>query len=237
MDLNRIIANMSKMLRRLLGADIHLSTWLADELDRVRVDCGQIEQVILNLTVNARDAMPNGGNLTIETFNLQVGTDVAAGNTDIVPGRYAVLAVRDTGHGMNELTLKRLFEPFFTTKEQGKGTGLGLATVHGIVRQSGGHITVSSVVGEGSVFHIYLPAIDAPLAVPKPRVVAVQPARATETILLVEDEDGVREFARRTLVPHGYNVLTARNGVDASKPASAFAIPFICSSAIKSCRA
>ena len=223
MNLNSIIEKMNKLLRRLLGADIQLTTRFADALEHVRVDCGQIEQVILNLTVNAHDAMPTGGSLTIETFNLQLGADVAVGNTDIVPGRYAVLAVRDSGHGMNELTLRRIFEPFFTTKEQGKGTGLGLATVHGIVRQSGGHITVSSAVGEGTVFHIYLPAVDEPLASPKAEVVTLQPSRGTETILLAEDEDGVREFIRRTLAHHGYKVLTARDGVDALRVSDASA--------------
>ena len=159
--LNQTVANLSKMLNRLLGDNIQIAVRLADNLKRVRIDPSQIEQVIMNLAVNARDAMPNGGTLTLETFNLTVEEEVAARNPDVKPGLYAVLAVRDTGCGMDEAVLRQIFEPFFTTKELGKGTGLGLATVHGIVRQSNGHITVSSEVGKGTVFHIYLPAHEA----------------------------------------------------------------------------
>ncbi len=156
--LNHTVSNMSKMLNRLLGNDVQMIVRLADDLHRVQIDPSQIEQVIMNLAVNARDAMPQGGTLTLETFNLLVEEDVAAHNPEIKPGEYAVLAVRDSGSGMDEGVLRQIFEPFFTTKEPGKGTGLGLATVHGIVRQSGGHITVSSELGKGTVFHIYLPA-------------------------------------------------------------------------------
>ena len=155
--LNKIVSNMSKMLARLLGNNIHMGLRLADDLERVKIDPSQLEQVIMNLAVNARDAMPKGGTLTLETFNLLVEEDVTAHNPDMKPGNYAVLTVRDTGSGMDEGVLRKIFEPFFTTKELGKGTGLGLATVHGIVRQSGGHITVSSELGKGTVFHIYLP--------------------------------------------------------------------------------
>ena len=156
--LNAVVSNMSKMLERLLGDDVLMTISLADDLDSVLIDLSRIEQVIMNLAVNARDAMPRGGCLTIETFNLLLGEDDTAQNSEITPGRYVVLAMRDTGSGMDETVLRQIFEPFFTTKEMGKGTGLGLATVHGIVRQSGGHITVASEVGKGSVFHIYLPA-------------------------------------------------------------------------------
>jgi signal transduction histidine kinase len=159
--LNKTVSTMSKMLGRLLGADIKITVRLADDLEPVKIDPSQIEQVILNLAVNARDAMADGGCLTIETFNLLVDDEVTAKNPDIRPGKYAVLSVRDTGCGMNEVVLRQIFEPFFTTKELGKGTGLGLATVHGIVRQSGGHITVSSTVGQGTVFHLYLPRASA----------------------------------------------------------------------------
>ena len=164
--LNTTVSAMSKMLGRLLGADIKITVRLADDLEPVKIDPSQIEQVILNLAVNARDAMPDGGCLTIETFNLLVDEEVTAKNPDIRPGKYVVLSVRDTGSGMNEAVLRQIFEPFFTTKELGKGTGLGLATVHGIVRQSGGHITVSSTVGQGTVFHLYFPVYAPPAQKP-----------------------------------------------------------------------
>jgi len=214
-QLNAVISNVSRILSRLLGDDIQLVTRLSNDLERIKFDPGQIEQVILNLSVNARDAMPKGGCLTIETFNLQLETDVTEINPDIVPGNYVVLAVRDTGCGMDESTLRQVFEPFFTTKEIGKGTGLGLATVHGIVRQSGGHITVSSVVGEGTVFHIYLPAANEPLSAPKTPPLESGFLGGTETILLVEDEESVRDFTQRTLAIHGYQMLVARNGIEA----------------------
>jgi signal transduction histidine kinase len=167
-NLNEHIGNLSKMLRRLIGDDIRLVTRLADTLDRVKIDPSQFEQVLMNLAVNARDAMATGGTLTIETLNLRVAADLVSGNPDVTPGNYAVISVRDTGSGMNTETLARVFEPFFTTKEQGKGTGLGLATVHGIVHKAGGHITVSSAPGQGTVFHIYLPSVEAKLLETKP---------------------------------------------------------------------
>ena len=158
LNLNNVVTNLGKILERLLGSGVQIRMALADIIGTVSIDRSRIEQVIMNLAVNARDAMPAGGTLTIETFNMQVGAEVAAQNPEIRPGNYVVLAMRDTGCGMDQTVLRRIFEPFFTTKEIGKGTGLGLATVHGIVRQSGGHITVSSEVGKGTVFHIYLPA-------------------------------------------------------------------------------
>jgi signal transduction histidine kinase len=156
--LNTVVTNMSKMLERLLGTEVRIHLSLAEDVGRVVIDRTRIEQVIMNLAVNSRDAMPRGGVLTIETFNMKVGADVAARNPEIQPGNFVVLVVRDSGCGMDENVLRQIFEPFFTTKEIGKGTGLGLATVHGIVRQSGGHITVSSEIGIETVFHIYLPA-------------------------------------------------------------------------------
>jgi signal transduction histidine kinase/HD-like signal output (HDOD) protein len=162
MSLNTTVSSVSKMLGRLLGDHIQVTVRLADDLALVKMDPGQLEQVIMNLAVNARDAMPKGGTLTIETFNLLVEEDDAAGNPDMQPGKYVVLVVRDTGCGMDESVLRQVFEPFFTTKEAGKGTGLGLATVHGIVRQSGGYITVSSEVGHGTVFHLYFPVAQPP---------------------------------------------------------------------------
>ena len=215
MNLNFTVSNMSNMLVRLLGADIALVERLADDLDLVKADFSQVEQVILNLAVNARDAMPAGGTLTIETFNLQLGDDVASKNPDIQPGRYVVLAMRDTGCGMDEKVMRQIFEPFFTTKENGKGTGLGLATVHGIVAQSGGHVTASSEVGRGTVFHIYLPASQGPSRTPKPEPCPTSLAGGGESILLAEDKDDVRAFARRALQTNGYKVLEARDGEDA----------------------
>jgi signal transduction histidine kinase len=215
MNLNATIANMSKMLRRLLGSDIALVERLADDLALVKADFSQMEQVILNLAVNARDAMATGGTLTIETFNLHLGEDVAAQNPDIRPGPYAVIAVRDTGCGMDEAVRRQIFEPFFTTKENGKGTGLGLATAHGIVRQSGGHISVSSELGRGAVFHIYLPAAQEPMPAPKPAAGPSALTGGTETILLADDADDVRAFTRRALNAHGYRVLEACDGEDA----------------------
>ena len=159
LDLNAVVSNMYKMLERLIGTNITLTMRLAGDLNLVTIDPSQLGQVILNLAVNARDAMPDGGALTIETFNLNVTEEVASVDAGILPGPYAVITVRDTGCGMDETVRRQVFEPFFTTKGVGKGTGLGLATVHGIVRQSGGHITVSSQVGHGTVFHVYLPTV------------------------------------------------------------------------------
>lgn len=214
-NLNTIVSDMSRMLRRLLGSDIQLVTRLADDLALVTIDPSQLSQVIMNLAVNARDAMPGGGALTIETFNLDLDAHDAPVNSNIQAGRYTVIAVRDSGCGMDKSTLQQIFEPFFTTKDNGKGTGLGLATVHGIVEQSGGAITVTSEVGAGTVFHIYLPVEEQP----KPAVVVPprdsESLHGTETILVAEDQDEVREYARRSLELFGYKVLPARNGRDA----------------------
>jgi two-component system, cell cycle sensor histidine kinase and response regulator CckA len=214
-DLNQIVASIERMLRRLVGEDIELEQVLASDLGMVRADPGQIEQVIMNLVVNARDAMPSGGKLTIETSNVEVDESHAATDLALPPGRYAMLAVSDTGCGMDAATRQRLFEPFFTTKAKGEGTGLGLSTVYGIVRQSGGNIFAYSELGIGTTFKIYLPrlvgeAAGRPVDVPSPR-----PAVGRETILLVEDEDAVRKVAVRMLQTAGYRVLAAANGGEA----------------------
>jgi PAS domain S-box-containing protein len=215
LDLNAVISNLEKMLRRLIGEDITLRTFLASSLGRVKADPGQIEQVIMNLAVNARDAMPLGGNLTIETSNFELDEGLTHHLATMRPGPHVMVAVSDTGVGMNSETKDHIFEPFFTTKEKGKGTGLGLATVYGIVKQSEGSIWVYSEVGHGTVFKIYLPTVSEGQAlVASPGAVADR-ALATETILVVEDEDGVRSLIRLELASFGYNVLDTDDGAKA----------------------
>ena len=215
LDPNGLVADMDKMLRRLIGEDVELRTVLADRVGAIKGDGGQLEQVIMNLAVNARDAMPAGGKLTIETANAELDEAYAHSHEPVRPGPYVMLAMSDTGSGMSEEVKARLFEPFFTTKEAGKGTGLGLATVYGIVKQSGGYIWVYSEVGKGTTFKVYLPRVEeVPEARPaRPR--RVEPARGTETVLLVEDEDMVRTLARTALLRYGYQVLEAANGGEA----------------------
>jgi two-component system cell cycle sensor histidine kinase/response regulator CckA len=214
LDLNYVVAEMDRMLRRLIGEHIALVTVLAPGLGRVRADPNQIEQVIVNLAVNARDAMPNGGNLTIETANAELDATFAQAHLGAVPGPYAMIAVTDSGAGMDATVRAHLFEPFFTTKEVGKGTGLGLATVYGIVKQSGGYISVYSELGRGSSFKIYLPRIQASEAEdPSPPKAGVE--RGSETILVVEDEAAVLALGRRALEAQGYVVLAASDGTDA----------------------
>jgi len=225
LNLNDLIANLEKMLRRLIGEDIVLVTDLASDLWRVKADPGQIEQVLLNLAVNSRDAMPQGGRLTITTANAVLDQDLLRINGQSRSGDAVLLSVHDTGCGMDEVTRARIFEPFFTTKEVGKGTGLGLATVYGIVSQSNGHIEVSSEVGHGTTFHIYLPrhqesAIPAGGTAPGP----LEP-RGTETVLLVEDEDMVRNLLRDVLMQAGYSVLEARHGVEAVRVCEQYGAP------------
>ena len=212
LDVNAIVANMDKMLRRLLGEDVALVTHLAADLGPVSADPGQLEQVLLNLAVNARDAMPQGGRLTIETANVFLTEEYAERHHRLPPGPYVLLAVSDTGVGMDEITQKHLFEPFFTTKEVGKGTGLGLATVYGIVKQSGGYIWVYSEPGRGTTLKVYLPRVPGaaeplPVAVESPEL-----RRGTETVLLVEDAAPVRSLARKGLESYGYQVLEAADG-------------------------
>jgi two-component system cell cycle sensor histidine kinase/response regulator CckA len=215
-DLNGICAGIEAMLRRVIGEDVEFTSVAGPKLLKIMVDPGQMEQVIMNLAVNARDAMPEGGTLTIETANVTLDArDEALSGTK--PGPHVMLTVTDTGVGMDTTTQARMFEPFFTTKEVGKGTGLGLSTVFGIVKQSGGTISASSVVGRGTVFRIYFPVTDASdSSVSRPvAVVPDGPLRGTGTILVVEDEERVRNLACIILRKYGYQVLEAPNGADA----------------------
>ncbi|MBX3399372.1 MAG: PAS domain S-box protein [Gemmataceae bacterium] len=215
LSLNSIVIDTEKMLRRLIGEDILLATNLAPNLGKVRVDPGQIEQVLVNLAVNARDAMPRGGHLTLETMAVTLDANYCRAYSDLVPGEYILLAVSDNGTGMDEATQSRIFEPFFTTKPVGHGTGLGLATVHGIVKQSRGHVAVYSEPGHGTTFKVYLPKVSA--AASTPRIVAAPAPMppGTETVLLVEDENAVRALGRHILRNCGYVVLDSANGKDA----------------------
>jgi PAS domain S-box-containing protein len=209
LDLNAVVADMEKMLRRLIGEDIELVTVQQPGLGAVRADPAQIEQVMLNLAVNARDAMPHGGKLIIETANQDFDESYARSHVAFKPGSYVMLAVNDTGVGMDEYTRAHIFEPFFTTKEKGKGTGLGLATVYGIVKQSDGYIWVYSEPGQGTSFKIYLPRrVEVPMAFPKVAAPRIQ-LKGSETVLVVEDEDGVRTFVCGILKSAGYSVLGA----------------------------
>ena len=220
LDLNEVVTGMDRMLCRLIGEDVALVAICGPDLGRVKADPGQIEQVIVNLAVNARDAMPEGGQLTIETANVEVEEGGAIGRPGVSAGAYVMLAVRDTGHGMDAETQSHLFEPFFTTKETGKGTGLGLSTVYGIVKQAGGDIRVQSEPGKGSTFEIYFPRTDQdPEWEYSGRAVPV--GRGTETILLVEDEPQVRTLTARTLRAAGYEVLEAPDGEEALRVAAA----------------
>jgi len=214
-DLNDIINKMDNMIRRLIGEDIRFRTKATPGLGKVKVDPGQMDQVIMNLVVNARDAMPTGGQLTIETGNVDLGEQYAREHLGVTPGPHVMLAVSDTGTGMDKATQDRIFEPFFTTKEQGKGTGLGLATAFGIVQQNGGNIWVYSELGKGATFKIYFPQTaesELPVAAP-----AQPPAivRGTETILLVEDDEQLRVVVREVLEKNGYRVIEAPQGDDA----------------------
>ncbi|MBZ5535004.1 MAG: PAS domain S-box protein [Acidobacteriia bacterium] len=217
LDLNLIADAMNGMLHRLVGEDIELVTHLDPSLGRVKADAGQMEQVIMNLVVNARDAMPQGGRLIIETRNVELEESFAHRRLAYNPGPYVMLAVSDTGVGMNKETQDRIFEPFFTTKERGKGTGLGLSTVFGIVKQSAGNVSVYSEPGRGTTIKIYLPRVEEPLSETQKQKSPVFPRRGSETILLVEDEGGVRALVRETLEMNGYTVLEARNSKEAVK--------------------
>ena len=223
-DLNAVVKQTESLLHRLIGEDVRLVSHLAPELRPVRVHPGQMEQVLLNLAVNARDAMPQGGLLTIETENVDLQEPLTVGAEALGPGRYVLLAVSDNGMGMDRQTRQRVFEPFFTTKEPGRGTGLGLSTVYGIVRQSGGHIWLYSEPGHGACFRIYLPQADGPASVagsPETGTAPVRAGRGTETVLVVEDEPAVRELTRQVLRLHGYDVLDAANGGEAMAVAAA----------------
>src|SRR5216110_3175322 len=218
-DLNALVLDMDKLLRRLIGEDVELATVLDPTLGRVTADPGQLEQVIVNLAVNARDAMPQGGKLTLETKNVDLDADYPTDRVTIPAGRYVMLAVTDTGTGMDAQTKARIFEPFFTTKAVGKGTGLGLATVYGAVQQSGGHIWLYSEVGQGTSFKIYLPRVDAVHA-PAPVAEAAVVLDGSETVLVAEDEDAVRQIIEKALQARGYKVMVARDGSEALALAS-----------------
>jgi len=215
MNLNGVVEDMGRLLPRLIGEDIELVMRTAADLGAVRADASQMEQVIMNLAVNARDAMPNGGRLLIETSNEELDRAYSAVHPAIQQGRYVLLAVSDTGTGMDAETQAHIFEPFFTTKEQGKGTGLGLATVYGVVKQSGGFIWVYSEVGKGTSFKIYLPRVDQPVEKTGSVQASAEAPRGTGTILLTEDEQDVREVAREFLESGGYTVIEARDGAEA----------------------
>jgi len=208
LDLNELLTDIDKLLRRLLREDIDMVTKLDPRLGAVRADSGQLEQVVVNLAVNARDAMPGGGRLTIETRNAELDEAYTREHVPVRPGRYVMFALSDTGTGMSPETMAHVFEPFFTTKEAGKGTGLGLATVYGIVKQSGGYVWCYSELGHGTTFTVYLPRVDEPVD-PLPVRVAARSTRGSETVLVVEDEPGLRALTRRLLEKHGYTVLEA----------------------------
>lgn len=217
LDLNASVEGLDKLLSRLMGAHIQMTTEYGKHLGTVKADPSQIEQVIMNLVVNARDAMPNGGRLTIETSNVELDANYARDHVTVRPGRYVMLAVSDTGIGMEPETLAHIFEPFYTTKGGGRGTGLGLSTVYGIVKQSGGYIWVYSEPGKGTAFKVYLPRVEEEVA--PVSATTEQPAnrRGTETVLLVEDEEAVRELTRTILAQEGYSVLVAKNAEHAEQ--------------------
>jgi len=215
LDLNGIVANLSKMLHRLIREDIALTTALDPALKPTKADPGQVEQVLMNLVVNARDAMPKGGKLVIGTANVELDETFCRLHDGARPGHYVALSATDTGSGMDAAVKTRIFEPFFTTKKQGEGTGLGLATVYGIVKQSGGYIEVESEVGKGTTFRIYLPRAEESAQAERAAAPVPETRRAKETILLAEDLDAVRDVVRELLEAQGYKVLAARQGVEA----------------------
>ena len=224
-NLNETVAEVEKMLRRLIGEDVILASNLDHSLQPVRVDPGQIEQVLVNLAVNARDAMPSGGQLTIETRNVVWTEEYCRVHLGFMPGRYVMISMTDTGCGMTPEVKRRVFEPFFTTKGAGKGTGLGLATVFGIVRQSGGQVNVYSEVNVGTSLQVYLPAIDQTDDVTPTRENLDAMRMGSETIPLVEDEEAVRKIAKLALESHGYTVIEASSGADALNLAEKTARP------------
>jgi signal transduction histidine kinase/CheY-like chemotaxis protein len=211
-DVNSIVEDMERLLRPLIGEDIELTTKLGSDGGHTRADAGQLEQVLMNLVVNAKDAMPDGGKITIQTSDVTVDELDRREHTFLEAGRYVLLSVTDTGYGMDEETKSRIFEPFFTTKDKGKGTGLGLSTVYGIVKQSGGYIVTQSEPGKGTSFRIYLPRVEEPGEHTEANRHSVQSVGGSETVLLVEDEESVRELVRHTLVTKGYRVLEADHG-------------------------
>ena len=222
LDLNSLVSDMGKMLRRLIGMHIELSTDLATDLGKVKAEQSQIEQVIVNLAVNARDAMPEGGKLRIETSNLDVSEDLASSFPFLQPGPYVLLTVTDTGVGMDANTRRHIFEPFFTTKGPGKGTGLGLSTVYGVVKQSGGGIMVDSEPGHGATFKIFLPQTQENAVEIAPEEITTKASTSTGTILVAEDEEALLNITAERLTESGYNILTARDGLHALEIARSF---------------
>jgi CheY-like chemotaxis protein/two-component sensor histidine kinase len=214
-DLNDVVIDLEKLLRRLIDANIEMTTVLGKKIGHVRADAGYLGQVLMNLVVNARDAMPNGGKLTIETTNVKLDEEYARTQPGAAPGDYVMLSVSDTGIGMTDKIQALLFEAFFTTKPLGKGTGLGLATCQTIVHQSGGHIRVCSEVGKGTIFRVYFPSVAQAVDVAARPLRTGPLPRGTETLLVVEDEPSVRHLARSVLDNLGYEVLSALNGQDA----------------------
>jgi PAS domain S-box-containing protein len=217
LDLNGIVVGLDKLLRRLMDEDIEMVTLAGKGVGTIKADPGQIEQVIMNLVVNARDAMPEGGRLTIETSNVDLDGGYAKDHASVKPGRYVMLVVSDTGIGMSAETVAHIFEPFYTTKESGRGTGLGLSTVYGIVKQSGGYIWVYSEPGKGSAFKVYLPRVDEPMETLTPGKGQAANQKGTETVLLVEDDPQVRELTRTVLVAQGYFIIEAAGPEDAER--------------------
>jgi two-component system cell cycle sensor histidine kinase/response regulator CckA len=220
LNANDLIEDFEKMLGRMIGEDVELRLVLARDLGNVRADPGQLQQVLMNLVVNARDAMPTGGKLVIETANADLSEQYVERHQPVVPGRYVMLAVTDSGVGMSADTKVRIFEPFFTTKEKGKGTGLGLSTVYGIVKQSGGYVWVYSELGKGTTFKVYLPRVDAPAQAPAPPREATR-LTGTETILIAEDDEILRRLTKGLLEKAGYRVLEAENARNALAAARA----------------
>jgi CheY-like chemotaxis protein len=224
LEVNSIVNDLTKMLRRMIGDDIQLVIRPSASLGMIMADPSQLEQVLMNLAVNARDAMPHGGKLLVETSNVKLDESYALEHRPIVPGDYVMLAVSDSGCGMDAQTQAHIFEPFFTTKEEGKGTGLGLSTVYGVVKQSGGYIWVYSELGIGTTFKIYFPRVKREQVVvhETPAFSASSPALSSITILLVEDEDSMRQLARGLLESNGFTVLDASNGTEALKIAQQY---------------
>jgi two-component system cell cycle sensor histidine kinase/response regulator CckA len=222
LDLNILVSDMGEMLRRLIGSHIELSTSLDPGLGHVKADQSQMEQIIVNLVVNARDAMPEGGKLLIESANVYLDETHARSLPFLRPGPHVLLTVSDTGVGMDAETQVHIFEPFFTTKERGKGTGLGLATVYGVVKQSGGIVGVQSEPGKGSTFRIYLPRVAEQVAVPTPELSTSKPSMGTETVLVVDNEEALLELTSNLLARSGYKVLSARDGIEAIEMARSF---------------
>jgi CheY-like chemotaxis protein len=224
LDLNEAVADLQKMLARVIGEDIELVASLHPSLMPVKADPSQVEQVLMNLAINARDAMPQGGRLTMETSNVEITAEQGR-DLDLAAGRYAMLKVTDTGHGMDAAMLSHIFEPFFTTKPMGKGTGLGLSTVYGILKQSGGSIHVESEAGRGTAFRVYLPVEEGVARMRPERTTGAKVAGGSETILIAEDEPDLRELTRIFLQDYGYKVIEAASAEQAIQLAEVFAGP------------